>query len=101
MTNTMNITRERADLLETLQAHRGFLRHAAAGLTDDQARQRSTVSELTIGGLVKHVAAVERGWAQFMAGAGIGGWDADIDWSNPAPAVFEAYANGFTLLPGE
>src|SRR4051812_8035766 len=79
---------ERRDLLETLAAHRGFLRHAAAGLTDDQARMRSTASELTIGGLVKHVAGVERGWADFMVnGPESAGMDADIDWSDPDPAV--------------
>ena len=91
---------ERADLLETLAAHRGFLRYTAAGLTDEQARQRPTVSELTIGGLIKHVAAVESGWAEFMTGDP-SAMTADIDWSNPDPAVLEAYRNGFVLLPHE
>ena len=36
------------------------------GLTDEQARQRTTASELTLGGLVKHVAAQERGWVRFI-----------------------------------
>ena len=101
MTATTTLTRERLDLLETLQAHRAFLRSTADGLTDDQARLRSTVSELTIGGLIKHVAEVEQSWAQFMTGAGMPGSDVEIDWSNPDPAVYEAYANGFVLLPGE
>ena len=94
-----NLSRERADLIEALQAHRGFLRHTAEGLTDEQARQRSTVSELTIGGLIKHVASTESGWADFMTGAGMPG--SDVDWSNPDPAMFEAYASGFKLLPNE
>ena len=101
MTETTNLTRERADLLEALDAHRGFLRQTAKGLTEVQARQRSTISELTIGGLVKHVATTEREWAQFMTGAGLGNSDVEIDWTNPDPAVLEAYANGFILLPGE
>ena len=59
-------TGERADILEALAAHRWFLRHTVQGLTDDQARQRTTASELTLGGLIKHVAATESGWADFI-----------------------------------
>ncbi len=58
-------TDERADLLETLRRHRGFLRYAVQGLTDEQARLRPTASELTLGGLIKHVTASERNWAGF------------------------------------
>ena len=36
--------RERADFLETLSTHRSFLRHTVRDLTDEQARQRTTVS---------------------------------------------------------
>jgi uncharacterized damage-inducible protein DinB len=61
MTNT-----ERADLLETLAAHRGFLLRTVQDLTDDQARRRTTASELTLGGIVKHVARTERAWARFI-----------------------------------
>jgi Protein of unknown function (DUF664) len=61
-------TAERADLLETLGKHRGFLRYAVQGLTDEQARLRPTASELTLGGLVKHVTATERNWAAFAVG---------------------------------
>ena len=57
---------ERDDLIEALTAHRGFLRHTVQGLTDEQARQRLTVSELTLGGLIKHVARIEKGWADFV-----------------------------------
>lgn len=100
-TITATLTGERADLLETLAAHRQFLRQTAEGLTDDQARLRSTASELTIGGLVKHVAAVEKAWAQFMVdGGGLGG-SPDIDWSNPAPEAVEEYRAGFELLESE
>ena len=77
-----SLSRERRDLLETLRAHRGFLCQTASGLTDDQARQRSTVSALTVGGLIRHVAETERGWAQFMSGAGLPGSDVAVDWSN-------------------
>ncbi len=59
-------TNERDDLLESLAAHRGFLIHTVQGLTDDQARLRTTVSELTLGGLIKHVALIESGWVDFV-----------------------------------
>ena len=61
-------TGERADLLETLRKHRGFLRYAVQGLTDEQARLSPTASELTLGGLIKHVTASERNWAAFAVG---------------------------------
>jgi uncharacterized damage-inducible protein DinB len=59
-------TREHDDLLATLTQHRGFLRHTAAGLTDARAQTASTISALTVGGLIKHVSAVERRWADFL-----------------------------------
>ena len=43
-----DLTSERADLLETLQKHRGLFRFTVQELTDEQARTRSTVSELTL-----------------------------------------------------
>jgi hypothetical protein len=49
---------ERADLVESLQRHRGFLIFTTRGLTDEQAAQRTAVSELCIVGLIKHVAVV-------------------------------------------
>jgi uncharacterized damage-inducible protein DinB len=66
MTTTENLTVERQDLLDTLAKHRGFLRYAAAGLTEEQARLRPTASALSIGGLIKHVADGERSWTGFI-----------------------------------
>ncbi|EGD40230.1 hypothetical protein NBCG_05500 [Nocardioidaceae bacterium Broad-1] len=63
---TTTLSRERTDLLETLAKHRGFLRFTARDLTDEQARLTPTASALSVGGLVKHVAGVERGWADFI-----------------------------------
>jgi uncharacterized damage-inducible protein DinB len=65
-TSTATVTDERADLLDTLANHRFFLRYTVRELTDDQARQRSTVSELCLAGLIKHVAATERQWVDFI-----------------------------------
>ncbi len=56
---------ERADLLERLQTARQLLRFTVRGLTDEQARQRTTVSELSLGGLITHVTLVEEQWARF------------------------------------
>src|SRR5215217_6888077 len=101
MSHPITPSRERLDLLEALRVHRAFLRSTADGLTDEQARERATVSALTIGGILKHVAATEQGWAQFMTGAGLPGGDVDVDWSHPDPAVIDAYENGFKLVAGE
>ncbi|MDP2291050.1 MAG: DinB family protein [Actinomycetota bacterium] len=101
MTNTTSPAQERLDLLEALTMHRQLFRRTAAGLTDEQARARPTVSTLSIGGLVKHVAATEEGWAQFMVDGGGAGAESDIDWSNPSPEVIETYEAGFHLQPDE
>jgi len=67
MTTTEQTTsRERADLRETLGLHRQFLRFTVRDLTDEQARMRTTASELTLGGLIKHVTATERQWVNFI-----------------------------------
>jgi uncharacterized protein DUF664 len=60
------LTGERADLLETLAAHRYFLRFTVQGLTTEQATRRTTASELTLAGIVKHVASTEASWADFV-----------------------------------
>lgn len=93
---------ERADILDVLQKHRGLFRVTAQGLSDDQARTRSTVSELTLGGLVKHVSATEKEWARFVQeGPAENALDwANIDWSNP-PAEVASFADGFRMLEDE
>jgi uncharacterized damage-inducible protein DinB len=53
---------EREGLLAYLAQQRHVLRVAAHGLTDDQARATPSASPLSVGGLVKHVATVERSW---------------------------------------
>src|SRR6516164_5759683 len=44
------VTDERADLLAALASSRHFLRFTTRDLTDEQARQRTTTSELCLGG---------------------------------------------------
>ena len=57
---------EYADLLATLAHHRSFLRFTVRELTDEQAATRPTVSQLSLGGLIKHVTAVEGQWVRFI-----------------------------------
>jgi len=88
---------ERGDLLAMLATHRQFLRYTTRDLTDKQARARTTVSELTLGGLIKHVTDVERGWARFIVeGPSVLG-----DASAMTEADWAKRADGFRLLDGE
>jgi hypothetical protein len=89
---------EREDLLEALDKHRYFLRYTARDLDDEQARRRTTVSELSIGGLVKHVTSVESGWVDFIleGPSAIAGPSDD-----QADAAADQRALGFQMLPGE
>src|SRR4051812_510835 len=94
---------ERGDLLETLHKHRGLFRVTVQGIDDEQARTRATISELTLGGLIKHVTAVEQNWARFVVEGPAPTPDVDwanVDWSDPPPEVAE-YADGFRMLEGE
>jgi uncharacterized damage-inducible protein DinB len=94
---------ERADLLGTLHKHRDLFRVTVAGLSDEEARLTPTVSTLSLGGLVKHVTAVERQWARFITEGPAPTPDVDwanVDWTNPPPEVQE-YADGFRMLESE
>jgi hypothetical protein len=86
---------ETTDLLAVLAEARPFLRGTTSDLTDDQARERTTVSELCLGGLIKHVTEAERSWAGFIAGK------AQRDFADMTPADWARRADGFRLLPGE
>src|SRR5579859_1227376 len=93
MTTTPKIaTGERADLLETLAKHRFFLRFTVRDLSDEQAAQRTTSSALCLGGLIKHVSAVEHNWLSFVLGGAeaMAAANAEVD-----------YADGFRMLGGE
>jgi uncharacterized damage-inducible protein DinB len=93
VTSTPTLTRERTDLIETLDKHRHFLRYTVKDLTDEQATRRTTASELTLAGIVKHVANTEATWAAFIqrGGEAFGG----ENWS------VEAWAAQWRLEPGE
>ena len=88
---------ERSDLLAVLAQHRQFLRYTTRDLTEEQARARTTVSELTLGGLIKHVTDVERGWARFI----VEGPTALRDASEMTEADHANWQDKFRLLDGE
>ena len=87
------VSSERADLLANLAKRRFFLRFTVRDLTDEQTAQRTTASELCLGGLIKHVSAVEEGWVNFIVdGPSAMAWD--------ETRVAE-YATQFRMLEGE
>ena len=94
MTTRTDLDLERKDLLDTLAKHRGFLRYAVRDLTDEQAAKRTTVSELCLGGLVKHVTVMEEQWARFVTegASAIGEMD---------EAAYEWHASTFRMETGE
>jgi hypothetical protein len=96
-TRDQAVSGERADLLAILGAHRNFLRFTTRDLTDEQAGQRTTVSELCLGGLIKHVASTERGWANFI----VEGPSALGGVSDMTEADYARRADEFRMLPGE
>ena len=81
---------EREGLLTYLAQQRLVLRLAAYGLTDEQGREANSVSSLTVGGLIKHVASVERYWIDLMLQRQADVPDADDD-----------YEANFRMEPGE
>jgi hypothetical protein len=89
-----NQSRERVDLLETMGRHRAFLRQTVKGVTDEEAGRRTTVSELCLGGLIKHVASVEHGWTDFIERG-------PAAMALPDDASIGDYVAGFRMLPGE
>ncbi|MEH1015854.1 DinB family protein [Micromonospora sp. CPCC 206060] len=78
---------ERSALLGYLAHQRHMIRVTAHGLTDEQARAPPTVSALSVGGLVKHVASMERWWIDLV--------------EQGAVASAGDYESQFRLAPGE
>lgn len=81
---------ERGALLAFLEAQRGGVRRAVLGLTDEQAARRPSASELSLSGLVKHVAETELSW---LRRAQQRPSEVERDESN--------WADSFRLLEGE
>lgn len=67
------VSDERDGLLTFLQQQRDAVRISAWGLTDEQARRAPTAGALSIGGLVKHLADMERTWTATITQARLEG----------------------------
>lgn len=57
---------EREDLISMLADQRDLFRITLRRIDDDQARKRTTVSELTLGGLLHHLISCERHWVTVL-----------------------------------
>ncbi|SDG08599.1 Protein of unknown function [Lentzea fradiae] len=60
------MTMEIDDLLRELNDQRRTFRVTMRGLTSADAVKRTTVSDLTLGGLLKHLTWCERGWTHVL-----------------------------------
>ncbi|OLT27134.1 hypothetical protein BJF83_19165 [Nocardiopsis sp. CNR-923] len=85
---------ERAALLRTLEEMRGNVRYTVRNLTDEQADQRTTASELCLGGVVKHLARGERHWIRFILDG-----DPGIDYADPQ--VLAGHLESMRMQEGE
>ena len=89
---------ERAELLQALAEQRDMLLIAVRGLDDAQAAARTTVSALSLGGIIRHLAQGNRAWAQIVAGRGEtpeGFWDMEqyqMRQTDTLAALLEEYA---------
>ena len=86
--NVPPVPDERSGLLGFLAQQRRVLKHAAYGLTAEQLRATPSASALSVGGLLKHVAFTERGWANRIAGG-------------PEPSGEEGYNQQFELAESD
>lgn len=102
---------ERTDLLAQLATSRAALTNTTRGLSDEQAGQHPTVSALCLGGLVKHVAAMEESWLRFVVDGpsamrfdlpeGVTWADMVAGTAREFPQWAIDHQQGFQMLPGE
>ena len=93
MTNTTS-DRERTDTLDVLHKHRELLLRTVNGVTDEQAAARTTISELCLGGIIKHVTQVEERWAGFIV-------DGPSVFPPMDEAAYKAHLESFQMQPHE
>jgi uncharacterized damage-inducible protein DinB len=82
---------ERELLVSYVAQQRQGVRNAAHGLTDAQARLTPLPSSLSVGGLIKHLAAMEHDWIDVVLQCDAG----------PAAARESEYGDNFVLAPHE
>ncbi|MGW0392956.1 DinB family protein [Streptomyces sp. NPDC003042] len=81
---------ERGTLLAFVDAQRTALRETVLELTEEQAASRPTVSELSLSGLLKHVAEVELAWLRMAQ-----------EEPNERQRTRETWGEAFRLVEGE
>jgi hypothetical protein len=86
-----SLTAERELLLAYLAQQRQGARNAAYGLTDEEARRSPLPSSLSVGGLLNHLAATERGWIDVVLQRS----------ASPGAGGASDYADNFGLGPDE
>jgi uncharacterized damage-inducible protein DinB len=82
------IANEREGLLAYLAQMRYVIKLTAYGLTPEQLRAAPTASQLTVGGLIKHVASTEESWISTVR-------------REPQEVDYNAYAENFALKDDE
>ncbi|MFD8640728.1 DinB family protein [Streptomyces zaomyceticus] len=81
---------ERGALLNFVEAQRAAIRRSLLGLTEEQAASRPSASELSLSGLLKHVAEVELNWLRLAQ-----------QRPNERQRTQETWSEGFRLVDGE
>ncbi|MFD9163476.1 DinB family protein [Streptomyces sp. NPDC059558] len=81
---------ERGTLLAFVEAQRTAIRESLLGLSEEQAASRPSVSELTLSGLLKHVAECELSWLRMAQ-----------QRPNELGRTEETWAEAFRLVDGE
>ncbi|WP_019888394.1 DinB family protein [Streptomyces purpureus] len=81
---------ERGALISFVEAQRGAVRRSVLGLTEEQAASRPSASELSLSGLVKHVAEVELNWLRMAQRR-----------PNEKARTEETWGDSFRLVDGE
>ncbi|MET9434158.1 DinB family protein [Streptomyces sp. NPDC006551] len=81
---------EREAFLNFVEAQRAAIRRASLGLTEEQAASRPSASELSLSGVIKHVAEVELNWLRLAQ-----------QRPNDRRRSQETWSEGFRLVDGE
>ncbi|WIX77394.1 DinB family protein [Amycolatopsis carbonis] len=102
---------EKTELLAQLAHARETLKASVRDLTDEQLGERPTVSELCLGGLVKHVASMEEQWLRFaVEGASAMSYELPegVTWADFAAGTAREYPKWaiehqaeFAMQPGD
>ncbi|WP_232661046.1 DinB family protein [Pseudonocardia sp. TRM90224] len=110
-TTSQALDPERADLLAELAITRAALVATTHGLSDEQLGAHPTVSALCLGGLIKHVAAMEQAWMRFVVegpSAMSFALPDGVTWADFAAGTVSEYPqwaidhqNDFSMLPGD